>query len=54
MIRSEKLIDFGDSWFSAKTIKVVCNYNLLNKVKLLINVGEIHNFFEISKTHNLF
>jgi len=26
MIRSEKLIDFGDSWFSAKAIKVVCDY----------------------------
>jgi len=54
MIRSEKLIDFGDSWFSAKAIKVVCNCKLLNTVKLLIDVGEIFNFFEISKTHNLF
>jgi len=49
MIGSEKLIDFGDSWFSAKAIKVVCNF-YYKKGKVLIDVGEIFNFFEISKT----
>jgi len=38
VVGSEKLIDFGDSWFSAKAIKVVC-FSRINWVKLLINLG---------------
>jgi hypothetical protein len=52
--RSEKLGDFGDSWFSAKAIKVACYYILINRVKILIGLEEIFDFFEASKTQNRF
>jgi len=39
-IGSEKLFDFGYSWFSAKAIKVVC-FNINNLGKVIINLGGI-------------
>jgi len=39
-IGSEKLTDFGDSWFSAKAIKVAC-FLKINSGKVLIGLGEI-------------
>lgn len=39
-IGSEKLTDFGDSWFSAKAIKVACFY-IINFGKVLIGLGEV-------------
>jgi hypothetical protein len=41
MIGSEKLIVSGNSWFSTKTIEVVCFLFQIFFVKQLINVREI-------------
>jgi len=40
VIGSEKLTDFGDSWFSAKAIKVACLLKI-NFGKVLIDLGGI-------------
>jgi hypothetical protein len=39
-IGSEKLTDFGDSWFSAKAIKVAC-FLKINLGKVLIDLGGV-------------
>jgi len=49
MIWSERLIDFGDSWFSAKIIKVMCNLYKYKKGKVLIDVGGIFIFLKLVK-----
>jgi len=40
VIGSEKLFDFGYSWFSAKAIKVACFY-FNNLGKVIINLGGV-------------
>jgi len=39
-IGSEKLTDFGDSWFSAKAIKVACFF-MNNLGKVIIKLGGV-------------
>jgi len=40
VIGSEKLTVFGDSWFSAKAIKVACFFEI-NLGRVLIGLGEV-------------
>lgn len=52
MISSERQIDFGYSWFSAKFIEVEC-FLFFCLGKALINVGRsLISSFEISETIN--
>ena len=52
MVGSERLSESGDSWFSAKTIKVVCSPSNYSG-KALISLGScLIGTFEISKTRN--
>jgi len=41
VIGSEKLTVFGDSWFSAKAIKVACFFFEINLGRVLIGLGGI-------------
>jgi len=52
VIRSERLFDSGDSWFSAKAIKVVC-FLLIIWGKVTISLGGFRSF-DASKTNNTY
>jgi hypothetical protein len=54
VIRGERLIKLGDSWFSAKFIEVKRLDYFLNRVKQLIILGDRKKSTYITETLNMF